>query len=66
MDHSLNLLNEREAARQLGVSVATIRRWRWLKQGGPIYRKIGARVLYDPGDLRAFVDARRVVPAEVV
>jgi len=64
MDHiSLNLLNEREAARLLGVSVATVRRWRWLRMG-PVYRKIGARVLYDTADLRAFVDARRVEPAE--
>jgi len=50
------LLNEREAARRLGLRVATLRRWRWAGKGPP-FRKIGAAVRYHPLDLLAFIDA---------
>jgi predicted DNA-binding transcriptional regulator AlpA len=50
------LLNEREVADLLNVSVATIRRWRLLSQG-PKYRKIGAAVRYRSGDIAAWVES---------
>jgi predicted DNA-binding transcriptional regulator AlpA len=52
------LLNEREVARRLGVSVATTRRWRMEGQG-PRYVKVSkSAVRYRPEDLRAYLDAR--------
>ena len=50
------LLNEREVAAVLNVSVATIRRWRLLGQG-PKFRKIGASVRYRSGDIAAWVES---------
>jgi predicted DNA-binding transcriptional regulator AlpA len=54
---SERLLNEREVAAQLTVSVATIRRWRLFGQG-PRYVKIGAAVRYRADDLAAWVNSR--------
>lgn len=56
---TLALVNETEAARILGLSVKTLRRWRWAGRG-PAYRKIGSAVRYHPDeDLAAFVEAAR-------
>jgi predicted site-specific integrase-resolvase len=56
---TLALVNETEAARILGLSVKTLRRWRWVGRG-PAYRKIGSAVRYHPDeDLAAFVEAAR-------
>jgi predicted DNA-binding transcriptional regulator AlpA len=52
-----SLLGEREVARHLAVSLATIRRMR-LIGGGPRYLKIGSSVRYRPEDLRSYLDAR--------
>ena len=52
------LLKEGETARLLTVEVATLRRWRWAGKG-PVYRKIGGAVRYDPADLTAFIEAAR-------
>ena len=52
------LINEHEAARILGLSVKTLRRWRWAGRG-VAYRKIGGCVRYHPDDLAAFVEAAR-------
>lgn len=51
---SPRLLNEHETADYLNVSVATMRRWRLLKQG-PVFRKLGACVRYRPEDIEAFI-----------
>jgi len=48
------LLNEREVAQLLRVSVATIRRWRLLKRG-PCYVKAGASVRYRTHDIEAWL-----------
>ena len=56
MDSKTTLLNEREAARWLGLSVATMRRRRLLRQP-PAWVKLGARVLYRKQDLESFVNA---------
>ncbi len=53
------LAKEHEAARILGLSVKTLRRWRWAGKG-PRFLKIGGAVRYDPADLEAFMrEARR-------
>ena len=51
------LLNEHDVARITGLSVASVRRWRLLRQG-PKYLKIGAAVRYHPEDLDAWIRSR--------
>jgi len=65
MDTAFELLNERDAARRLGLSVATMRRRRLFHQP-PTWVKLGARVLYSVGSLDSFVLANTVLinPAE--
>lgn len=55
------LLDEHEAAAVLGLSVLTLRRWRWAGKP-PAYHKIGALVRYSPGDLHALVASGRREP----
>jgi hypothetical protein len=52
------LLDEHETAERLGLSVKTLRRWRWLKRGLPWVR-VGAAVRYAPTDITAFIEANR-------
>ena len=52
-----NLLDDRKVAELLGVSVASVRRWRLLRQG-PKYLKIGAAVRYRPEDVSAWLESR--------
>ena len=52
------LLNEHDAADLLGLSVATLRRWRWAGRP-PAFVKVGAAVRYDPDVLADFVEASR-------
>ena len=51
------LLNEHDVARLLDLSVASIRRWRYLKVV-PKYLKISASVKYPPDSVRAFIATR--------
>lgn len=51
------LLNEHDVARITGLSVASVRRWRQLKQG-PKYIKLGSAVRYKPEEVSAWLDAR--------
>jgi predicted DNA-binding transcriptional regulator AlpA len=51
------LLTERDVARITGLSVASVRRWRLLRQG-PKYIKIGAAVRYRPEDVSAWLASR--------
>ncbi len=52
------LVTEHEAARLLGLSVKTLRRWRWAGKG-PNFVKIGSAVRYEPAELQALIDAGR-------
>jgi predicted DNA-binding transcriptional regulator AlpA len=49
-----SLLNEHDVARITGLSVASVRRWRLLRQG-PRFIKLGAAVRYKPEDLSAWL-----------
>lgn len=53
------LLTDHEVAARLGVSVATVRRWRLLGTG-PKYLKIGALVRYRPESICEWLDSRPV------
>ncbi len=52
-----NLLNENDVSRITGLSVASVRRWRLLRQG-PKYLKLGAAVRYRLEDIRSWLDSR--------
>lgn len=58
------MLNEHDAAQVLGVSVASLRRWRMFNRG-PRVRKIGTRCLYHQDDLRQFIESCPTVGGEV-
>src|SRR5258708_40031976 len=49
------LLTENDVARITGLSVASVRRWRLLRQG-PRYIKIGAAVRYRPQDVAQWLE----------
>jgi predicted DNA-binding transcriptional regulator AlpA len=51
------LLNQREAADLCRLSPRTLERWR-CRGGGPVYRKLGRRVLYRPADIDAWIASR--------
>jgi len=51
------LLNEHDVARVTGLSIASVRRWRLLKQG-PRYLKLGSAVRYRAEDISAWLESR--------
>lgn len=51
------LLNEYEVAERLKLSVATMRRWRLLRQG-PKWLKLNSAVRYRPEDVQTYLDGR--------
>jgi predicted DNA-binding transcriptional regulator AlpA len=51
------LLNEHDVAHVTGLSVASVRRWRLLRQG-PKYLKIGAAVRYKAEDVSVWLESR--------
>lgn len=53
----MELLDEFDIARITGLSVATVRRWRLLRQG-PKYIKINSSVRYRPEDLAEWLNSR--------
>jgi hypothetical protein len=50
---TLRHLTQLDLSRRWRVSPRTLERWRWLGQG-PIYLKVGARVIYRAIDIEAF------------
>jgi predicted DNA-binding transcriptional regulator AlpA len=50
------MLNEKQVANYLSISVATVRRWR-LFRSGPKYLKIGSAVRYKREDLETWIDS---------
>jgi predicted DNA-binding transcriptional regulator AlpA len=53
-----DLLHTRDAARRLGLGPHTLEKMR-MRGTGPTFVKLGARVLYDVGDLDAWIATRR-------
>jgi hypothetical protein len=49
-------LTEKDVAKQISVSLASLRRWRLLNSG-PRFVKVGALVRYRPEDLKLWMDA---------
>ncbi len=54
------LLNDHEVAALVGVSVATVRRWR-LTRRGPSYLRIGVLIRYRPESIHQWLDSRQTV-----
>lgn len=48
------LLDEKQVAKLLGLSVAAVRKWR-LQRRGPVYRKLGSAVRYKTEDVSAWL-----------
>jgi predicted DNA-binding transcriptional regulator AlpA len=53
---SPSLLTDIQVGQRLGISVATLRRWRLLRTG-PIYTKLGASVRYRDEDVRGYIES---------
>lgn len=58
-----DLINEIETAEILNIKPATLRRWRWLKEGPPYY-KIGSAVRYKLSELKQWIEDNTVDPEE--
>jgi len=52
----LDLCTEDQVAKQLRVSLASVRRWR-LEKRGPLFIKVGALVRYRPEDIETWLNA---------
>ena len=56
LENTPPLLDEKEVAEYLGVSVKTLRRWRFDRRG-PSYAKVGGKLIrYPYRELKAWVD----------
>jgi hypothetical protein len=51
-------LNQIDLSRRWSLSPRTLERWRWLREG-PVYLKIGGRVLYRLVDVEAYEAEQR-------
>jgi hypothetical protein len=56
------LLTEQEAAQFITVTVHALRAWRWRKQDGPPYLKLGSLVRYRTRDLEVYLENHLVDP----
>jgi hypothetical protein len=50
-------LHQVDLARRWKLSPRTLERWRWLGEG-PVYLRVGGRVIYRLADIEAFEEAR--------
>jgi predicted site-specific integrase-resolvase len=57
----MNTLNDRQAAKFLGVALQTLRNWRSIPKG-PAFVKIGKRVIYTEADLLDYMDRHKIEP----
>lgn len=58
----MDLLTPADIGRRLGVSVETLRDWRYRRMG-PRYVRVGRNVRYDPRDVDAWQRAQTVDPS---
>jgi predicted DNA-binding transcriptional regulator AlpA len=63
-EHQKEAVTDREAAKLLGLSVATLRAWR-LRRRGPRYLRFGRAVRYLPADIDRFIEASSIDPRPV-
>ena len=59
-DRRPEYVRRREAARFLGLAPRTLANWACIPGRGPSFHRVGRTVLYDMGELRAFVAAGRI------
>ena len=64
-DLPVRRLNQIDLSRRWKVSPRTLERWRWLKQG-PVYLKIGGRVVYREEDIEEYETLNQNQPVETV
>jgi hypothetical protein len=55
------LVTPEEAAKFLGLKVATLATWRCRRRYNLAFVRVGANIMYDMRDLIAFIESRRVV-----
>jgi hypothetical protein len=61
MEEAITVMNEKKAAKYIGLSPKTLQKYRW-EQKPPTYIKVGSAVRYHKDDLDAFLDSNRVEP----
>ncbi len=61
MKETTTIMNEKQAAKYIGLSQRTLQKYRCI-QKPPTYIKVGSAVRYSKDDLDAFLDANRVEP----
>lgn len=61
MDQFDDLLTEEEMAERLGYTRAWLRSQR-LAGNGPAFMKLGNRIMYDPADVRAWLETLKTKP----
>ena len=59
---TVNLLNNDQAAAEIGLAPKTLSFWRCMGKG-PAFIKLGGRVLYRRADLAAYIEANRYDPS---
>lgn len=55
---STRILRQSELAERWAISGRTLERWRWLGEG-PVFMKLGGRVVYHLDDVEAFEERQR-------
>jgi predicted DNA-binding transcriptional regulator AlpA len=61
-----SLIRPKTLAEQLGVTEGTLAKWRLFGTTGPSFIRVGRRIAYDPADVAAWLDARRVTSTSEV
>jgi predicted DNA-binding transcriptional regulator AlpA len=56
--HNVSMMRTVNAASFVGLSASTLTKLR-LTGGGPIYLKLGKTVVYDPSDLKNWLESKR-------
>ena len=59
----MQYVDEKEIARLTGLAVQTLRNMRCQHRGFP-YSKIGKSVRYDPAEIEAYLESRKIRPEE--